>query len=831
MAKKLHLICNAHLDPVWQWEWEEGAAETLSTFRIAADFCEEYDKFVFCHNEALLYKWIEEYDKPLFERIQRLVKEGKWNIMGGWHLQPDCNLPSGEFFVRQIMAGREYFLEKFGVVPKVAINVDPFGHSRGLVQILKKTGYDGYLFMRPSEAHMHLENDEFTWKGYDGSEVTAVRILGGYNSPKGQAAVKIRGYIDRCAEDDFFLCLWGIGNHGGGPSKKDLDDIEALSDEVVSKDVELIHSTPDDYIELVDKYHKEKLPVVDTGLNPWAVGCYTSQVRIKQRYRQAENIFNLAEIMASHAALTGLMEYPEKEFAEALYDILTVQFHDSIPGSSIQPVEEMALRMLDHALEILSRVKARAFFALASGQKKADSDKIPFFAYNPNPYPINTDMYCEFMLWDQNWNIEFLQPRLIDKDGNIIPSQCEKENSTIPLEWRKRVVFNATLEPMSLNRFDCAFDTIPAKPKAVCDENDTHYVFDANNMHIEINKATGLVDSFCKNGENYVKNSAFVLDVYKDDHDPWGMMVHSFKNKEGSFRIATPEETQQFCCLDAPIPAVHVIESGDVRTVIEAVFCYNSSRAVVKYYLSKKDGFRIDVRVVWIEKQKMIKMSIPSAFAADTCIGEEAYGREILKGDLDENVSQKYLIMTGSGKALSAINNGVYGSSFDKNEGVLNITLLRSPSYCAHPVQDKNGDRKVMPQDRYMPYIEQGERDFSFKFEIGSEKELLDSTPRSARHFNMQPMVYSFYPTGVGEKPKSPLTLDGGIIECTTFKKAEHGEGYIIRLFNPTSENQSAKVTFFGKEMNVDFGMYEIKTLRATDKGLEETDLLEGLLK
>ena len=830
MAKKLHLICNAHLDPVWQWEWEEGAAETLSTFRIAADFCEEYDKFVFCHNEALLYRWIEEYDMPLFEKIKKLVKMGKWNIMGGWHLQPDCNLPSGEFFVRQIMEGRKYFLEKFGVVPKVAINFDPFGHTRGLVQIMKKSGYEGYLFMRPSEEHMHLDSDEFTWRGYDGSEVTAVRMLGGYNSPKGQAAVKIRGYIDRCKEDDFFLCLWGIGNHGGGPSKKDLDDIEALSKEMAEQDVELIHSTADDYIELVNKLHKENLPVEERSLVPWAVGCYTSQVRIKQRYRQAENVFNLAEIMASQAALSGLMKYPEKEFAEALYDILTVQFHDSIPGSSIQPVEEMALRMLDHALEILSRIKARAFFALASGQKKADSDKIPFFAYNPYPYPINTDMYCEFMLWDQNWNIEFLQPRLIDKDGNIVPSQCEKENSTIPLEWRKRVVFNATLEPMSLNRFDCAFDTIPAKPKAVCDENATYYIFDSESLHVEINKETGLIDYYGKNGENYVKGGAFSLDVYNDDHDPWGMMVYSFKDKAGSFRLATPEETQEFCCLDEPIPAVHVIESGDVRTVIEAVFCYKQNRALVKYYLSKKDGLKIDVRVVWTEKQKMIKMAVPSSFSADVCIGEQAYGREAMKDNLDENVAQKYLILTGNGKALSAMNNGVYASSFDKNEGVLNITLLRSPSYCAHPIRTATGDRKVMPQDRYTPYIEQGERDFSFKFEIGEEKLLLDETPRIARHFNMQPMVYSFYPTGVGEKPKTPLTLEGGVIECTTFKKAECGEGYIIRLFNPTGDAHSCELDYMGKKAKFDFGAFEIKTVRATDTGLCESDLLEGLL-
>ena len=110
--RKLHLICNAHLDPVWLWDWEEGLAETLSTFRTAAKFCEEFDGFIFCHNESVLYKWTEEYEPALFKKIQELVEQGKWHIMGGWFLQPDCNLPSGESFVRQGLQGKKYFLDK-----------------------------------------------------------------------------------------------------------------------------------------------------------------------------------------------------------------------------------------------------------------------------------------------------------------------------------------------------------------------------------------------------------------------------------------------------------------------------------------------------------------------------------------------------------------------------------------------------------------------------------------------------------------------------------------------------------------------------------------------
>ncbi|MCX5759100.1 MAG: hypothetical protein NTU83_11445 [Candidatus Hydrogenedentes bacterium] len=121
---RLHLICNAHLDPVWLWEWEEGAAEALSTFRTAADLCEEFEEFVFNHNEVTLYKYVEEYEPALFARIQKLVAAGRWHVMGGWYLQPDCNMPCGESFVRQILIGKAYFKEKFGVEPTTAINFD-----------------------------------------------------------------------------------------------------------------------------------------------------------------------------------------------------------------------------------------------------------------------------------------------------------------------------------------------------------------------------------------------------------------------------------------------------------------------------------------------------------------------------------------------------------------------------------------------------------------------------------------------------------------------------------------------------------------------------------
>ena len=109
--KRVHLICNAHLDPVWLWRWQEGCTEALSTFRTAEAFTEEFPDFVFNHNEAILYEWVKENEPELFARIQRKVKEGKWHIMGGWYLQPDCNMPNGESIIRNISEGHRFFVK------------------------------------------------------------------------------------------------------------------------------------------------------------------------------------------------------------------------------------------------------------------------------------------------------------------------------------------------------------------------------------------------------------------------------------------------------------------------------------------------------------------------------------------------------------------------------------------------------------------------------------------------------------------------------------------------------------------------------------------------
>lgn len=820
----LHLVCNAHLDPVWLWEWEEGAAEAISTFRTAADLCEEFDGFVFNHNEVVLYQWVEEYEPALFRRIQRLVREKKWHIMGGWHVQPDCNMPSGESFVRQILTGKRYFQEKFGVDVTTAINFDPFGHTRGLAQILARSGYDSYLFCRPAQNDCPLPADEFRWVGYDGSEVMAKRC-GSYGSPLGHARDKVEDWLKNHPDEKCGMVLWGVGDHGGGPSRGDLRQLAALISE--TKERQIRHSTPEEYFADLRHCHPD-LPQHAKDLNPWAVGCYTSMIRIKQKHRRLENEIFTLEKMAAAASCQGLMDYPRADIKQALYDLLTCEFHDVLPGSSIQRAEEASLRMFDHGLELISRSKARAFFALAGGQPRANEGEIPILVYNPHPFPTESVVECEFQLADQNWNDTFTLP-VVTQNGQTLPSQVEKELSSLNLDWRKRVAFRAMLQPGQMNRFDCRLEILPAKPKPELQATDGAIRFQTAELAVTINTQTGLMDRYCANGIELVKPGAFQPVVLHDTEDPWGMRVRRYDAVEGAFSLMSPEEGTRFSGVTAGvIPSVRVIEDGPVRSVVEAVFAYGNS-AICQQYKLPKQGTEIEVetRVHWNEKNRMLKLAVSTPFSESRYLGQVAYGRDELPNNGDEAVAQQWVAVAAGDKsaALTCINDGIYGS--DCSEGVLRLTLLHSPAYSGHPIKD----RPVVPQDRYLPRIDQGERLYRFWFNGGTETERLQTIDREALVKNQAPVALSFFPSGAGEKPLPGATLSDDAVLLTAMKQAEAGEALILRLFEPTGEQRTTTVTlpFASMETTVTLEAFQIKTLRADLKTRQftEVDLLE----
>ncbi len=826
--RTLHLICNAHIDPVWLWEMPEGAAAAISTFRTAAELCRENDSFVFNHNEAILYEWVRQYEPALFKEIQTLVKAGKWHIMGGWYLQPDCNMPSGESFVRQILAGRAYFKKYFNAAPTTAINFDPFGHTRGLVQILAKTGYDSYLFGRPDQNDCPLPADEFVWIGYDNSEVMATRFRDWYNSPLGKAREKIEKHLADDSGAECELLLWGVGNHGGGPSRLDVKNVNKLITQ--TKSPQIRHSTPEAYFKQLRR-NRDKLPKHAKDLNPWAVGCYTSQIRIKQKHRKLENEIYSLEKMASAAAVNGLVKYPFERIQEALRDLMTGQFHDIMPGSSIQTVEEDSLRMLDHGLEIVASEKTRAFYALATGQPKARPGRIPIMVYNPHPFKIRTVLECEFHLADTC--DKFTQVTIHSK-GAPIPSQVEQEASNVPVDWRKRVAFLADLEPSQMNRFDCGLKVIPKKPPVTLKSKNGRIVFKTKELEVVVNCKTGLIDKYKVNGRNCLSKRAFEPILIKDDADSWGMLTKSYRNLAGAFKLMTAARAARFCAVSkAKLPPVRVIEDGPARSIIEALFAYGDSFICQRYALPKTGTeIKVRTRVYWNEKDRMLKLSIPTLPGKYKYLGQVAYGTGELPDNGNEAVAQKWVAALCRSKnvALTCINDCIYGSDFSK--AGLRLTLLRSPAYSCHPHE---GRLLTPTSDRFTPRIDQGERIFTFWLNAGKIKDRLDSIDREALARNEKPFALSFFPSGQGRKPKPIAVLSDNIVQITAIKRARTNNDLIIRLFEPTGKPRTTVLSlpFARKKVRLSLQGFQIKTLRFSRRTskITETDLLEKPLK
>ncbi len=823
--KKCHLICNAHLDPVWLWEIEEGVAEALSTFRVAADFCDDYNGFIFNHNEAILYEWIEEHDPILFARIQQLVKQGKWHIAGGWYLQPDCNMPSGESFVRQILAGKYYFIEKFGVEPTTSINVDSFGHTRGLVEILKNSNYDSYIFCRPEHDMIELPSDDFKWVGFQGSELTCHRAFNSYESHRGEADSKIKNYISANNSKKTGVVLWGIGNHGGGPSKIDYEKITTLSKQ---SDIDIIHSTPEAYF---SDTKKNNIPKYDGLLNPRFIGCYTSQIRIKQLHRKLENEIYLTEKMLVQGALTGYFDYPKESMDKAIKDLLLLEFHDILPGTSTPGVEEYAITLAGHGLEEARRLKTKAFFALCQGLEKANEGIIPIIAYNPHPFEIDNIFECEYQLPDQNKDKNLFYNPVIYRDGVKIPCQVEWEQSNFNVDWRKKSAFKATLKPSQINRFDVKMEVIKKKPKVKLVKKDGYFTFTTKQLKILINSKTGTMDQYMVNGVDYLKENSFLPIVIVDDENSWAHKEKSFKNVKGQFALMEKQEGSQFAGIKGVyIESVRVIEDGKVRTVIEAIMKYNTSYLIQRYYLPKKGSeVKITTRVFWDEKMTMLKLAIPTTIKEGKYIGQTSYGVENLLTNRDEMVSHKWNMAHNEKKAVSIINTGTYGS--DYKDGEMRITLLRSPGYSAGKSDFSVRRKHIMPQDRFSRFIDQGEREYEFYLNAGDFNSRRIAIDRESLSNNEKPLVLSFFPTGVGVKSDCFATLGDEATQITTLKKQENGDDYIIRLFNPLDKKVKTTLTLHtvGIISDLEFEQFEIKTLllNANDKTIKNVDLME----
>lgn len=795
--KELHLIANAHIDPVWQWDWQEGVGVALSTFAAAADLCEEYPDFVFNHNEAVLYQWVEHYDPPLFERIRRLVREGRWHIMGGWYIQSDCNLPEGESILRQIRRGRLYFREKFGVEPTVAASLDAFGHSRGLVQLLQQAGYTGYCFMRAAGGLP----EQLRWEGYAGSEVAAVRLLTCYNTPLGGSAPCVEDYLNAMPENATHFRFWGVGNHGGGPSRKDLEDLKAMEAQV---DDRLLHSTPERYFSTLDV---PQLPVVANELGPVFVGTYVSMQRVKKLHRRLEAQLYTAEAMAALAAIHSGDPYPRETLQTVEDALLFSQFHDILPGTCVETAEEGAIQRLHTGLQLAQESQLKSLYALCRQERPAAPGDTPLFVFQPLAQKQDTYFECEFMLPDQNWSGEYSDVT-VRCDGKEVPAQIIKEESNLNLDWRKRIGILAPLTPLGITRLDVSLKSQKEPLRQVQVPKADRLTVSTDWGEVVVDCQNGTLVSLKHGDSERVAADCGRLYSYIDNEDPWSMQEPVLGCDPQAFRLLTGEALREFTGR-AEVPAVSVLEQGVLLTRIQVLLGQDTARACVQYTVFHRQPFvDVDIRLFNTAPGRLYRLSLPVAAPKPDYYGQDICGARSLRQWKVEQLIHEWVAVRADRELVLGVVNDSSASVSIRN-GRLEATLLRVPAYTAHPLTG----RPLLKDDCFLPHVDQGSRRMRFRLlpALCSEAEL----DREARSFNAPPLCVPIFPRGAGSE-RPALEVTGARVMA--LRAAEDGNGYIVRLFRNAAEDGETVVTWpaMGIYETRWLKGYQVQTLRIT---------------
>jgi alpha-mannosidase len=783
----VHLICNAHLDPVWQWRWEEGCAEALSTFGNAVDLLKEHGRFIFNHNEAILYQWVRRYDPALFRQIQKLVREGRWCISGGWYLQPDVNIPGTESLIRHILVGRQFFREHFDVEPRVAYNFDSFGHSGGLPQILRQAGYEMYIHMRPWDPDLKLPSDLYRWRGVDGSEILAHRIAIGYyhteydNLPERLEAAKEMAL--RLQRD--VPVFWGLGNHGGGATRNALEAI----DSVIRTEgaVNIIHSTTEKLYDALKRYRKTA-PVVQGDLQRVFTGCYTSLARVKRRAQKSLAEVVQLEALRAWAWHTKTLPYPDVGLEEIWRDHLFNDFHDILPGSAVEPAELDALDQYGKVSESLRRLRLDVL-ARANADGRPRKLYIPLTVWNTNPgcrqAPVEVECVVDLRpKWKGEWHL-----RLASLEGGEIVCQEEQPESVLPFAWRRKIVFMADLPQVGCERYkiQCVEGSQPSRGVTPL-------------LVHKLDEREGFVTSLdAGEGRECLAGRLLVPLVVADYGDAWGNDCWKYREVVGHFK-ADPDRS----C---------VAEQGPIRTVRQSVHTFDRSSILMKTIsYSTWPVIEYNLRINWNETRKRLKLSIPTVFKADSVLCEVPGGAIRRPADGEEHVQGRWCMLEGTlnGRktGFALINSGQHG--FDFQDGELRLSVLRSAVYC----HDKG---QVIVEPPTPKFMDQGVHEVRLLITAGDADAVRDSLSGLADWLSAPPVALTHLPIGTKAAPTYEwLSLEPAGIRLLAVKRSNDGRSLVVRLQETTGFRTKARLGLAGtkRSVGISFRPYEIKTFR-----------------
>jgi alpha-mannosidase len=789
-----HLTGNSHIDAAWLWPWTETVDVVKRTFGTALQLMYEYPQYTYTQSAAQYNAWLAEKYPDMNAEIARRIKEGRWEIVGGMWVEPDLNMPDGESLVRQLLVGKRWYKQAYGVDVRIGWNPDSFGYTWQLPQIYKKSGVDYFVTQKMTWNDTNqLPFKLFWWESPDGSKVLSYfpHDYANDNLNPVRLSADLVTARQRATGMTDMMDLYGIGDHGGGPTRAILDqgfhwatpsmppkvmpnmqfDIAQSWFSTVEK--QLAPESPTwNYQSIAKGYTPPAAPANPgmVGIPTWKSelyfeyhrGVFTTQANHKRNMRDAEVEVLDAEKWASLAWLDG-QKYPGAELTEDWKKVLFNQFHDLAAGSGIGVIYKDAQKDYDVVRWSTNEISAGALGAV---EERIDTNStgeksIPVVVWNPlgwdrtgsvivkvEPPTKKVDSYA----WSVNEKSSSLEmARVISRDSAAGVATVQISNIRVPALGYKVVrLYPAINGPRQPD------DRLPSGPKATLGIGNTHF-------NVSVDGTNGCITSIreLNTGFDWVPEGkcANELEAFKDtpkDYDAWNIDPGT---------------------LDVPPTVLNVADSvdwvpGSANRAIRITRHWQNSKFVQTISLAPdSDQVDIDNEIDWHETHVLLKAAFPLVASGPFATYEIPYGtieRPTTRNNSWEKAQFEVAAMRwadlGDGKhGLSVLNNSKYG--YDAVGNTLRITLLRSAKW---------------PD----PEADMGHHHFHYALypHAGTWKDAL--TVRHGYEYNY-PLTAVVTTAHAGTLPAehSFASVEPENVVLTAVKKAEDANGLIFRAY------------------------------------------------
>ena len=723
-------IGHTHIDCAWLWTLAQTREKVQRSFATVIELMKRYPEYKFMSSQALLYKYAKEESPALYEEIRKMVRAGRWEVEGAMWVEADCNLSSGESLVRQVLYGKRFFRDEFGVNSHILWLPDVFGYSAALPQILRKSGVDWFVTSKISwnEENM-MPYDTFRWRGIDGTEINSYfltpqmqyrdRKPERYTTYVGTThAAMIAGTYNRYQQknlSDEAILTYGYGDGGGGPTQEHI--------ELLRRTAQGIPGCPNGKSDFAGNMlarlgrrieGNPRLPVWQGELYlELHRGTYTGIAKNKKNNRESEFLYENTELLCTLSDVLGGDPFPKEALHVGWEDILTHQFHDIIPGSSIKEVYDESDRAYAQIRAIAEREREKAISYLL-GKIKADGK---FVVFNPHSFVGN--------------GVVTYEGRAYYVENVPAKGYCTVELTERPS--RVRVKDRCVETPFFLVEFDESY-TITR-------------LYDKKNQR-------EVLRSGCKG------NQLMIHEDYPYNWDGWEMSAY---------------HTDKTYLVNA-LSSVEVVEEG-ARTGIRLVRPYMQSRIEqTVWFYSDMPKIDFETRADWHQHHQFLKVAFPVDVNADHATYEIQFGT--IERPTHRNTSwdrakfevcgHKYADLSEGNYGVSLLNDCKYGH--DIHDGVMKLTLIKCATY---------------PN----PEADQGEHRFTYSLYPHAGNLRDSDTVKLAYDLNQPMQVYAGR-AGDGSLPErfSAVSCDADNIILETVKIAEDGNDVILRMYETKNE-------------------------------------------